>query len=295
VDQAFLEFAAGGRPPLGLAKPRLTVGRAPANDLQLNDNTVSGQHAAIEWQPEGWTVRDLGSSNGTQVNGRRIDQPWSLNPGDSVRFGHTELVFRIAGTVLLPDSPAPATGYLDATEEWTARGSPARPDPARPDPARPDPARPDPAPPPPPRPVAARPPVAGAKPGNDPLGSRRDGGFGQVRGVARNVQQQTRDQTKVLTFRVERYDPSGNRLDPVGVEFRDYRSGGLNDGEEVEVIGSWKRGTLRAQKVTNLTTHAEVLGPSAAYKFAYRAFATIFIIIFACIFGGIILAIVLSG
>jgi hypothetical protein len=113
--------------------------------------------------------------------------------------------------------------------------------------------------------------------------------------VARNVQRQVRDQTKVLLFRVERYDPSGNRLDPVGVEFHNYRSGGLNDGEEVEVIGSWKRGTLRAQKVTNLTTHAEVLGPTAAGKAARRLFITIFFIIFGTIWLIIIVGLVSGG
>jgi hypothetical protein len=293
VDQAFFEFAKGERPRLDLDKPRLTFGRAPSNDVQLDDNTVSGQHAAIEWRPEGWTISDLGSSNGTHVNGRRIGQPRVLNPGDTVRLGHAELVFRIAGTVLLPDTAAPAAGYLDVTEEWTPPRSPAQPAPA-PAPARPRPADP-------PRVAAPILPYdqGGAAAvhggGNDPLGVRRNGGFAQVRGVARNVQRQVRDQTKVLLFRVERYDPSGNRLDPVGVEFHNYRSGGLNDGEEVEVIGSWKRGTLRAQKVTNLTTHAEVLGPSATAKAAGRILATVFIIIFACVFGGIIFAILTSG
>lgn len=130
MDQAFLEFAKGERPRLDLDRPRLTFGRAPSNDVQLDDNTVSGQHAAIEWRPEGWTVSDLGSSNGTHVNGRRIGQPRVLNPADTLRLGHTELVFRIAGTVLLPDTAAPASGYLDVTEEWTPPRSPAQPAPA---------------------------------------------------------------------------------------------------------------------------------------------------------------------
>ncbi len=283
MDQAYFEFAAGGRPRLDLDKPRLTLGRAPANDVQLSDGTVSGQHAAIEWQPEGWTIRDLGSSNGTHVNGRRIDQPRALNPGDKVRLGNIELVFRIAGTVLIPESPAPPSGYLDVTEEWrpqAAPGPPAAPPPA----AKRGPAR----------PVADQPPAAAApiRPygqqasdpaGNDPLGARRSGGFAQVRGVVRNVQWQTRNQTRVLLFRVERYDPSGNRLSPVAVEFRNYKSGQLNAGEEVDVIGSWKHGTLRAQKITNLTTQVEVRGPAAASKAFRRLFITIFFIIWGSV------------
>jgi hypothetical protein len=287
-----LEFAAGGRPRLNLAKPRLTFGRGQDNDVQLDDSTVSGQHAAIEWLPDGWTIKDLGSSNGTHVNGQRIDQPRALDPGDTVRLGHTELVFRTAGMVLGQDGSAPGGGYLDMTEEWTPPKAPAQPVLA----------------PRPPQPVADRPPVAapalpysaqtgGAAapgPGNDPSGGRRNGEFAQVRGVARNVQRQTRDQTKVLLFRIERYDPSGNRLDPVGVEFHHYRAGGLNDGEEVEVTGSWKRGTLRAQKVQNLTTRAEVLGPSAAATFGRRLFITIFFIIFGTIVLIVILAFLTS-
>lgn len=281
MDHAFLEFAEGGRPRLDLDKQRLTIGRSPISDLQLDDGTVSGQHAAMEWQPNGWTIEDLGSSNGTHVNGERIDQHWSLSPGDTVRLGHTELVFRIAPTAFSPESSTPAAGYLDMTEEWTPPTGPAQ---AR-EIAK--------------QPTSTTPELrygaqAGDAPprlavGNDPLVDRRNGRVAQIRGVARNVHRQTRDQTRVLVFRVERYDPSGNRLDPVGVEFRHYRSGGLNDGEEVEVIGSWKRGTLRARKVSNLTTHAEVLGPSAAAKFATRACTTIFLIIFVCFVLGIII------
>lgn len=292
LDQAYFEFAAGGRPRLDLDKPRLTLGRAPTNDVQLDDGTVSGQHAAIEWLPSGWTVKDLRSSNGTQVNGQRIDQPWSLKPGDTVRLGHTELVFRVAGTVLLPDRAAQASGYLDATEEWRRPAAPAQPPPA-----------------PRPPPIADRPSVAapilpysaqagsaaGQAVANDPLAARRDGRFAQVRGVARNVQRQTRDHTKVLIFRVERYDSSGNRLDPVGVEFHHYRSGGLNDGEEVEVTGSWKRGTLRARKVINLTTHADVVGPTAAWKASRGIFITIFFIVFGAIWLIVIIGFVTSG
>ncbi len=289
MDRAFFEFASGGRPRLDLDQPRLTLGRASANDVQLDDGTVSGQHAAIEWQPDGWTIRDLGSSNGIHVNGRRIDQPLALNPGDKVRLGHTELVFRIAGTVLLPDTPAPASGYLDVTEEWAPPGSPARPAPA---PARAAADR---------KPAAA--PIhpynaqaAGAAqvPANDPLGARRNGGFAQVRGVARNVHQEAQNQARVLIFRIERYDPSGNRLSPAGVEFRGYKSGQLSDGEEVEVIGSWKRGTLRASKVTNLTTHAQIVGPTVVAKAATRLFVTIFIIVW-CSIALFIIAALLSG
>jgi hypothetical protein len=279
VDQAFFEFAAGGRPRLELNKPRLTLGRAPANDVQLDDSTVSGQHAVVEWQPDGWTITDLGSSNGTHVNGRRIDQPRTLNPDDTVRLGHVELVYRVPGTVLMPETAAPAQGYLDVTDEWRPPPGIQAAQPASPGRAQPKADRP----PVPVQPYSQAGAAGQAVAGNDPIGSRRNGGFGQVRGVARNVKRQAQDHVSVLLFRVERYDGSGNRLSPVAVEFRNYKSGQLSDGEEVEVIGSWKHGTLRASKISNLTTHVEVRGPSIAAKTARNLFITIFLIIWGTI------------
>jgi hypothetical protein len=92
--------------------------------------------------------------------------------------------------------------------------------------------------------------------------------------VARGIQ--TREQGenwKILAFRVDRYDRSGNRIDPVAVELRGYRSGQVNEGEEVEVSGKWSHGTLRANKVVNLSTNAEVEGGlSKGHKFGLAFF-----------------------
>lgn len=79
-------------------------------------------------------------------------------------------------------------------------------------------------------------------------------GHASVRGVARAVRL-----SPSLSFRVERYDRSGNRLQPVPVEVRGIQhSGQLNDGEEVEVTGKWRHGTIRARTVVNITTGAQV-------------------------------------
>lgn len=82
----------------------------------------------------------------------------------------------------------------------------------------------------------------------------------QVCGVARAVQLRTQSDGKhVLSFRVERYDRSGNRLRPVPVELRGNElSGQLSDGDEVKVAGRWRRGTIRARTVVNITTGAHV-------------------------------------
>lgn len=70
----------------------LLVGRAPSNDLILRDPMVSEHHAVL-WRegPRVW-LRDLGSSNGTQVNGARPDGSVELTLGDRVAFGETEAV-----------------------------------------------------------------------------------------------------------------------------------------------------------------------------------------------------------
>ena len=79
--------------PLGA--DRTTVGNAPENDISLaEDPTVSRLHAIIERFPAGWCVTDLGSSNGTWVNGERIFSARRLRHGDEVRAGQTRMIFR---------------------------------------------------------------------------------------------------------------------------------------------------------------------------------------------------------
>ncbi|SFK93262.1 DUF1707 and FHA domain-containing protein [Streptomyces pini] len=65
----------------------MSIGRAPGSVLRLSDETVSRTHAQLHSSARGWTLRDLGSSNGTWVNGRRVTGSVSVRPGDHVRFG----------------------------------------------------------------------------------------------------------------------------------------------------------------------------------------------------------------
>lgn len=64
----------------------VTVGRDPACDVLLSSPTVSRRHALVFPDVEGWTVRDLGSGNGTFLDGRRVDEA-PLPSGTAVRFG----------------------------------------------------------------------------------------------------------------------------------------------------------------------------------------------------------------
>jgi pSer/pThr/pTyr-binding forkhead associated (FHA) protein len=72
----------------------LTVGRGTPNDIELQgDEFASAKHARIEPRRDGVWVEDIGSTNGTYVNGTRIERPRRLTPGDVVRVGETDLRF----------------------------------------------------------------------------------------------------------------------------------------------------------------------------------------------------------
>ena len=69
-----------------------TVGRHPGSDIFLDDVTVSRRHAEFYRHPQGFTVRDVGSLNGTYVNLDRMEES-SLSDGDEVQVGKFRLVF----------------------------------------------------------------------------------------------------------------------------------------------------------------------------------------------------------
>ncbi len=75
----------------------LQVGRADACQIKLSDTYVSSFHARIFSRDGQWYVEDLGSTNGTLVNGRRITRQ-ALSDGDVIRIGHSVLVYRQEGT-----------------------------------------------------------------------------------------------------------------------------------------------------------------------------------------------------
>ena len=70
----------------------VTVGRGPQNDLALDgDDYASAKHARIEPRRDGVWVEDIGSTNGTYLNGIKLTRARKLTPGDVVRVGETEL------------------------------------------------------------------------------------------------------------------------------------------------------------------------------------------------------------
>ena len=76
-----------------LAKPSITIGRLPECDVVVDDAGASRQHARIRRTDSGFVLTDLGSTNGTMVNGEPI-QEHVLEHGDRITIGETELEFR---------------------------------------------------------------------------------------------------------------------------------------------------------------------------------------------------------
>lgn len=79
------------------SQTRFTIGRETACDMTLADETVSRWHASLERAAGRWMLADLGSMNGTRLNGWRVRAPMPVRPGDMVSFG--------AVTFLLADRP----------------------------------------------------------------------------------------------------------------------------------------------------------------------------------------------
>ncbi|NLO27636.1 MAG: FHA domain-containing protein [Actinobacteria bacterium] len=77
------------------AGTRALAGRSSDADIQLDDTFVSAKHALFEATDAGFQVEDLHSTNGTQVNGRDISGPKSLQAGDRIEVGDTVFLVEV--------------------------------------------------------------------------------------------------------------------------------------------------------------------------------------------------------
>ncbi|MBS1694470.1 MAG: FHA domain-containing protein [Actinobacteria bacterium] len=83
-----------GRELISLSGQRVTIGKSSTNLVSLDhDSTVSRLHAVLENLGFAWSLRDVGSRNGTYVNGEKITHERVLRSGDEVRVGSSRLVF----------------------------------------------------------------------------------------------------------------------------------------------------------------------------------------------------------
>jgi pSer/pThr/pTyr-binding forkhead associated (FHA) protein len=78
-------------------KPTIIIGRALDNDIVVEDPRVSRYHAQIAFRNGQFHLRDLKSSNGTEVNGELIEELVLLD-GDSISIGDTQLLFNLKST-----------------------------------------------------------------------------------------------------------------------------------------------------------------------------------------------------
>jgi hypothetical protein len=126
---------------------RLLVGRSPSCTLRLDKKYVSGEHATLAWTGWAWEVRDLGSRNGTFVDGNRIEpgKPVPVQVGSRIAFGDPEEVYELVdidppgalavdlttgaiaaghnNLLVLPEESQPEISiYQDSVGVWVAEG-----------------------------------------------------------------------------------------------------------------------------------------------------------------------------
>lgn len=110
-------WSASGRTLLPLTADRCTVGSSTDSDLVVEDPSVSRTHVLLEQLGGAWFVEDLGSRNGTYLNGQRITGRRVVRPGDEIRLGVARIVLR--GVV--SGGGGPATSLVDEPPVLTPR------------------------------------------------------------------------------------------------------------------------------------------------------------------------------
>ncbi|MFE5408184.1 FhaA domain-containing protein [Microbacterium sp. NPDC056569] len=100
-----------------LTKSRTVIGRGSDADITVADSGTSRKHVEILWDGERAMVRDLGSTNGTTLDGSKVTEA-ALPPDSTVRIGRTDIVFRV---VAQASTPRGAASVDDATRAFDAQ------------------------------------------------------------------------------------------------------------------------------------------------------------------------------
>lgn len=112
-----------------LTKEVTLLGRDVSNEIILGDSEISRQHSRLTRTPGGYVLEDLGSTNGTFVNGERLMAPRVLNPGDLIALGeNVTLTF----DTIAPEAAATVASTAAQPGEIPEMPAPAAPPPAAP-------------------------------------------------------------------------------------------------------------------------------------------------------------------
>ncbi|MEM8872804.1 MAG: FHA domain-containing protein [Planctomycetota bacterium] len=124
MEVALVMFRPDGRHrTFPVSRPQTVIGRGDQCELRIPLGEVSRKHCRITVDAAGVVVSDLGSSNGTYVNGRRIQEE-DLDPGDTVKIGSLVFVVQIDGSPST-DELAKDPEKIDASTTRVAKGSKA--------------------------------------------------------------------------------------------------------------------------------------------------------------------------
>jgi pSer/pThr/pTyr-binding forkhead associated (FHA) protein len=230
----------------------LSLGRAEDHGGDLGgDPALSRHHAVLRGVANGTvTVEDLGSANGTFVNGDRITAIRPVHPGDTLAVGDSSLRLTVpAGEATAPPggrAPTDVPLAVKATYDDDTEGTgwvPVVPSMRAPAP-----------------PYA---PPEGARQQSGEARQRRGSWTGTAASVNRRVDQvgrrQGAHQEQVITFRLEQFTEHGDRGRVLSVELRgEALRGDVANGDRVEASGRLRGGVLKARAVHNLTTGATV-------------------------------------
>lgn len=116
----YVKGAEAHRRKIRFSRKRLVIGRASECDMTLGHGTLSRQHLAILEEEGQWYVEDLGSSNGTRINGAKIESRSPLGDGDRIAAGRVRILIRGVGgrrTSIFRRGEVPALAAAAAQDE----------------------------------------------------------------------------------------------------------------------------------------------------------------------------------